>query len=126
MENYDWKNKTIIIVEDEKLNVLLLEKMLIKTGASTIHAKNGREAVNLCRENKKIDLILMDVKMPVMDGLVATKLIKEFRPETPIIAQTAYVSEDDIKNIKESGFDDFIGKPIRQDYLFNIIVKYLE
>lgn len=124
MDENIWFDKTIFIVEDEKLNSLLLDKFLSKIGIQTIHAKNGRDAVNYCRVNHNIDLVLMDIRMPVMDGLVATKLIKEFRDDLPIIAQTAYISADDMKKIRETGFDDYISKPIRKEVLFKMLKKH--
>ncbi len=125
MENLSLSEKTIFIVEDELLNTLLLDKYITKTGAQTIHAKNGQHAVDYCKINNSIDLVLMDIKMPVMDGIQATKLIKKFR-NIPIIAQTAYVSEYDVDNIMKSGFDDYIQKPINKEKLYEVIDKYLK
>ncbi len=117
------ENKIILVVEDEITNYLFLKEALEKTNPIIIHAKNGQEAVDFCRNKTKVDLILMDLKMPVMDGYEATKIIKEFRNEIPIIAQTAYTLQKDIEKIKLNKFDDYIAKPIRQVDLIKIIKK---
>jgi len=87
-------------------------------------AENGKEAINLCRENNNIDLVLMDIKMPIMDGFTATKRIKKIRPNLPIVAQTAYSTEEDIQKALEAGCDDFVSKPISRKRLKPIIGKY--
>jgi CheY-like chemotaxis protein len=76
-------------------NFMLLEEMLSDSGITIIRAANGIEAVKLCKSNPSIDLVLMDIKMPEMDGYEATTRIKEFKPDLPIIAQTAYTTESD-------------------------------
>ena len=119
--------RTIIIAEDEKINLLYLQILVNKISDYTLKvlvAKNGKEAVDLCRENL-IDLILMDIKMPVMDGLEATRIIKTFKPDVKIIAQTAYFTSSDKNIAKESGCDDFISKPINKDEFFSLMKKYL-
>ena len=88
-----------------------------------IHARNGKEAVDFCRENKNICLVLMDIKMPILDGYEATKQIKEFKPDLPIIACTAYsIREDKIRAI-EAGCDAHISKPIDKNELLDLIKK---
>lgn len=117
--------KVILIVEDEEINYMFLKELLAETNAKILHAKNGKEAIELCRANAKIDLILMDIRMPEMNGYEATKMIKEFRRDIPVIAQTAYATHKDIKAIKQRGFDDFIGKPIQQTILLKLIKQHL-
>lgn len=113
--------KTVLIVEDEETNYLFLKTLLEKNKAITLWAKNGLEAVELCRSNKDISLILMDLKMPAMDGLTAAKIIREFSPNIPIIAQTAFGLEPGLLKPNNEVFNDCIFKPIRQRDLFNII-----
>jgi len=84
----------------------------------------GKEDVDICEENENIDLILMDIRMPVMDGYTATKKIKKIRPKIPIIAQTAYSTEEDIKKALDAGCDDFVSKPVDQKLLKPIINRY--
>ncbi|RLD55336.1 MAG: hybrid sensor histidine kinase/response regulator [Bacteroidetes bacterium] len=118
---------TILIVEDEEVNYLYLDILLtdIKLNLAILHAKHGKEAVKMCKENSAINLILMDIKMPIMTGLEATRLIKEFRPDLPIIAQTAYSTNDEKKQAFSAGCNDFISKPISEETLNNVINKYL-
>lgn len=119
---------TILIVEDEEVNCLYIETLLedeIELNCNTLHAKNGKEAVDICRNNKAVDIVLMDLKMPIMNGYEATELIKVFRPDLPIIAQTAYTTHEDKEKSFSAGCDDFISKPISVETLNNIINKYL-
>jgi CheY-like chemotaxis protein len=110
---YDWGNKTILVVEDVETNFQFFKAALRKTNCEIIWAKDGQEAVDLCKNNKDIDLVLMDIQLPVLSGYDATILIKEFRKELPIIAQTAYALINDRRRILKSGCDDYIAKPIK-------------
>jgi len=117
--------KTILIVEDEYSNYQYLLALLEDLNLEIIYADNGKKAIDLCRKNSNIDLILMDIKMPVMDGQTAAKLIKAFKPNLPIIAQTAFALETErIAFIND--FDDFITKPISQDELMQKLSRYIE
>lgn len=111
------KDKTILIVEDIESGYWLLESMLKKLGAQILWARNGQEAVDTCASST-IDLILMDIRMPVMDGIDATIKIKKFNPSIPILAQTAYAQEEERDRFIEAGCNDYISKPIEQDELF--------
>jgi CheY-like chemotaxis protein len=124
-EVIDWSDKTILIAEDADDNYFLLTAILKKTKLNLIRAKNGQEAVDICKEDNNIDAILMDLSMPVMDGLEATTLIKEFNSEIPIIAQTAYAMEADREKTVEAGCDDYISKPIKREILFELLKKYI-
>jgi PAS domain S-box-containing protein len=118
----------VLIVEDEETNYLYLETLLddeIDFNFKIHHAKNGQEAVEICKNNLKIDFILMDLKMPIMNGFEATTRIKEFRPDVPIVAQTAYSTKEDKEKAIDAGCNDFISKPISIDTLNKIINKYL-
>ena len=119
---------TILIVEDEEINYLYIETLLedkIEINCNILHAKNGKEAVEICNENQELDFILMDLKMPIMNGFEATKIIKEFKPDLPIVAQTAYTTKEDKVKALSAGCDDFISKPIDEETLNEIINKYL-
>lgn len=111
-DSFNWKDKVILIAEDEDVNFRFLEAILQKTDAQILHAKNGIEAVELCKKINQIDIVLMDIKMPVVNGYDATIEIKRYRTNLPIIAQTAFASKDEIKKCIEVGCDDFITKPI--------------
>ncbi len=125
-EIINWSNKTVLIAEDADDNYFLLTAILKKTNLNIIRAKDGMEAVNICKETDGIDAILMDLSMPVMDGLEATKQIKEFNPDIPIIAQTAYAMEADREQTFEAGCNDYISKPIRRNILIELLYKYLD
>ena len=121
-------NFTILVAEDEEVNYLYIEVLFedeIEGDFNLIHAKNGKEAVEICTANNNIDLVLMDIKMPIMNGHEATEKIKEKFPNLPIIAQTAYSTEPDKQLALKHGCDDFISKPIDKEKLFKKINKYL-
>ena len=122
---FRWDDKVILIVEDNDLNSKLLLKMMEPTGARVIIAKDGKPAIEECRTNSEIDLVLMDIQMPEMDGYEATRTIKDIRPEIPIIAQTAYAMADERDKIISAGCNDYLPKPIRQKDLFRLLSKYL-
>lgn len=109
-QDINWQSKTILIAEDTDMNYFLLAEVLKKTKAKLIRVKNGAEAIELVKSNH-IDLVLMDINMPIMDGYEATKQIKEYRDDIPIIIQTA-VHEDGKVKAEKAGADDFIAKPI--------------
>jgi CheY-like chemotaxis protein len=119
----DWHNKTVLIAEDTDINYFLLAEVLKKTKAKLIRVKNGSEAVEIVKSNP-IDLVLMDINMPVMDGYEATKLIKELNNNIPVIIQTA-VHEDGQENAMRSGADDFIAKPIDLKTFMQKISRFL-
>lgn len=115
---------TVLIAEDEEYNFLLIEELLIDLDYLLIHAKNGQEAIDICEANPSVELVLMDIKMPVLSGDIAAKKIKEIRPGLPIIAQSAYGLEHEIK--KYSGiFDDYVTKPFDEDQLISKINQYM-
>jgi PAS domain S-box-containing protein len=113
--------KTLLIAEDEEFNYILLKELLSGININIIRAKNGLEAVEICKSNKHIDMVLMDLKMPLMDGYEATKQIREFMSDLPIIAQTAYFRDEDKIKALTCGCNDFISKPIKRELLFSII-----
>jgi two-component system, cell cycle response regulator DivK len=127
-QNYspDWSEYTILIAEDEETNFVYLKTALSQTNIKIIRAKNGKEAVEQARINPLIDLILMDIKMPEMNGLEASRGIKSFRKDVPIIAQTAFAMEEDRRNCSAVGCDDFLAKPIRYKVLIETISKFLK
>lgn len=125
MTQYRWNDKVILVVEDNELNSKLLERMMEVTGARVIVAKDGNPAIEVCMNNPEIDIVLMDIQMPEMDGYEATRKIKTIRPDLPIIAQTAYAMSEEREKILEAGCNDYLAKPIRQRDLFQVLSKYL-
>ncbi len=125
-ESSELKNrKNILIAEDEDSNYLFIEACLSDYEMVLSRATNGIEAVEICKTHPEIDLVLMDIKMPVMNGLDATKQIKLLRPDLHVIAQSAYSTESEINKSIECGCDDFISKPINFDLLISKINKHL-
>jgi signal transduction histidine kinase len=116
----------ILIAEDDWISSQYLNKLLSNTNITVIHAENGKEAVELVRNSPDIDLILMDIRMPVMGGIEATKIIKKLRPDLPIIAQTAYAYNEEKNKIIAVGCDGYLSKPIDDEKLNTIINKYLK
>ncbi|MFP4489039.1 MAG: ATP-binding protein [Bacteroidales bacterium] len=117
------KKDTVIIAEDEYANFLYLKKLIKEDNFNVLHARDGYEVIDLCRSDAAVNLIFMDIKMPKMDGHTAAKMIKEFRPDLPIIAQTAYALESDKLKFADV-FDDYITKPIEKLRVRQIIKKY--
>jgi len=122
---YYWEGKRILIVEDDLVTYEYFNIVLRKTGVQLLHATNGEQAVKLCREDKNIDLVLMDIQLPVLDGYTATRQIKSLERDIPVVAQTAYAMEDDEKKCKQAGCDDYLAKPIKKDDLLKMLNKYL-
>lgn len=112
---------TVLVAEDDNINFLLMQKLLRMQQHIILRAKDGQEAVDICQANPNIDVVLMDIKMPVLDGYQAFSQIKLFRPNLPVIAQTAYASIEDQKKIHAFGFAGYISKPINKDELFEMI-----
>lgn len=103
---------------------MFLETILAKYGIIPIHAENGAEAILALKNNPDFALILMDLKMPVLDGLEATRKIRQFNKTIPIIAQTAYAFSSDKKNAIEAGCNAYISKPIKKSELISLIQRY--
>lgn len=119
------KKISILIAEDEINNYLLIKALLNKPNLHLLYAENGLEAIKACEAHPEIDMILMDIKMPVMDGISAFQKIREIRKELPVIAQTAYGLEKEKQQFLELGFTDYIAKPIKKEMLYGIIRKCL-
>ncbi|MEW5846910.1 MAG: response regulator [Bacteroidota bacterium] len=125
MENTrDWSNKTILVVEDDKFNSLIIQNFLSKTKAKVVTAINGEQAIEQARAHNP-DFILMDLKMPGMNGFEATRKIKDFLPNTVIIAQTAFVTDADKAEAFNAGCSELITKPLSSDKIYNAIEKFL-
>lgn len=123
--SFDFKDKTVIIAEDVVSNYQLLRAYLFKTGINIVWAKNGSEVINYLTNNKNVDLILMDVQMPVMDGIKTIEVIRSTGNKVPVIVQTAFALTDEIEKCFNAGCNDYIVKPIRKEELMNIIYSYL-
>ncbi|TLX74390.1 response regulator [Labilibacter sediminis] len=122
--NQNWGDKVILVVEDVDTNKIFFDAALRKTSAKILWAKDGKEAVEMYKEND-IDLVLMDLQLPIMDGYTATREIKKYDPKVPIIAQTAHVMSGEREKCLEAGCDDYLAKPIRLQILMETLSKYL-
>lgn len=123
-ENITTKNEfveTILVAEDDNFNYLLIEKILKTKNYKIIRAEDGEKAVEIISNNKNIDLILMDIKMPKLSGHQAFEIIKKMRPKIPIIAQTAFTSSEEVEKIFKTGFTGYISKPIKKEMLYQMI-----
>ncbi|MCF8222313.1 MAG: PAS domain S-box protein [Bacteroidales bacterium] len=122
-ESTDAEN-IILVAEDDGTNLRLIEKLLSEMNITILPARNGEEAVQLCKNHMNIKMVLLDIKMPEMDGFQAAAQIREIKPDAVIIAQTAYV--DDADTALDAGFNDFIPKPFTKHSFTSVIRKYME
>ena len=118
------KHLRILIAEDDESSMIYVKAILEREGTMIFEACNGKEAVDFVRNDPEIDLVLMDIKMPEMDGFEATRQIKRIKPSLPVIAQTAYAFVSDQEKAMEAGCDDYISKPIKKDILLAKIQKF--
>lgn len=117
---------SILVAEDDNINFLLIQKILTSNHYNVLRARDGQEAVNICSSNPVVNLVLMDIKMPILNGYEAFNQIKTIRPELPVIAQTAYASAEDEEKIFMFGFRGYISKPINKEKLFAIITEIMQ
>jgi CheY-like chemotaxis protein len=122
---YNWTGAGILIVEDDPVSHAFLKELFQHTGADLYHAADGLEAVNQFRKIKNIDLVIMDIQMPEMDGFEATRVIRSMNSNIPVIAQTAFAMSDDKEKMKQAGFDDYVSKPIDINQLLAIVHRWL-
>ena len=124
VDKNQFKGLNILLAEDDDISALLIEIMLKNSNCTITRAKNGIEAVEHCQNNPNLDLVLMDVKMPLMDGYEATRQIREFNKQLIIVAQTAYSLSDDKENSFKVGCNEHLSKPIIRDELISIFTNY--
>lgn len=117
--------RTVLVVEYNEVSRIYFKVALEKAQADVIMAGDGREAVRLFQENEQIDLVLMDLNMPGLNGFEATKMIKALRPNVPVIAQSAYVMAGEELDSINAGCDEFLSKPVRLNDLFAMLERYL-
>jgi signal transduction histidine kinase/ActR/RegA family two-component response regulator len=116
---------TILVAEDDEINYLYIKEIFRGTGAEILHAVNGKEAVEICQNNNRIGIVLIDIKMPVMNGYEAIKEIREFHPDLPIIAQTAFALSNEMLKAFNAGSNDYISKPFKKEQLLALVTKHL-
>ncbi|MCB8995565.1 MAG: response regulator [Bacteroidales bacterium] len=125
-EGVDWSDKQLLITEDIDSNFIYLEELLRPTKIKITWAKNGKQALDIVNNNPDIDIVLMDILMPEMDGYEASREIKKIRSHLPIIAQTAYLVEGSFQEEQNKNFDSYLIKPIWAPQLISSIEKYLK
>lgn len=125
-DKYEWSGKTILIVEDNVSSLFYLQEVLKETNAELIVATDGKMAVQECLNRKDIDIVLMDIQLPVLNGYAATRNIKELRPELPVIIQTAHAMVEDRRRAFDAGGDDYLTKPLNPALLLEKINKFLK
>ncbi len=118
--------KTLLLVEDDSHNLMIIEEYLKPLKVEILIARNGLEAVNIVKQRDEIDMVLMDIRMPVMNGLEAAKKIRLFRENLPVILQTAMIISPDIIKNKGIWYDDYIVKPFTGESLRQIIMKQFD
>mgnify|MGYP000870769162 FL=1 len=121
----DLSDKCILVVEDVDTNYFYISSLLEKMNARVIRAANGRRAVEMCKTDSSINLVLMDIELPVLNGYEATREIKKLRPGLPVIAQTAFAMAGERERSEEAGCDEYLAKPIRKDDLLETISKFI-
>ncbi|WP_282125039.1 hybrid sensor histidine kinase/response regulator [Marinifilum flexuosum] len=127
INDLDFSEKNILIAEDVRSNFNYLNAIIELTDASVVWAKNGKDAIQICRDNNpKIDLVLMDIRMPEIDGMEAIKQIKDTNKSIPVIVQTAYAMNNEREECLHAGADNFITKPIDPRKLIQILQEYLQ
>lgn len=124
-ERINWKDKKFLIVEDDEASIAYLTEIFEETGAELIYSDSGNEAIKICKNDPEIDLVLMDIQLPELNGFEATKIIKRHRSNLPVIAQTAYAMASDRKRCFEAGCDDYAAKPFDRDQLILKIQRLL-
>jgi len=121
---YDWHNKTILIIEDDATSNEFFREVFNPTGAKVILSTNGKEGIDIFKNNK-IDIVLLDIQLPGINGIDVLKAIKIINNKIPIIAETAYALNGDREKLISIGFDEFIAKPILPNDLLKIVAKFL-
>lgn len=124
-EKEERKTIKVLIADDEEISFILLKKLMERGNVEIIRAKNGEEAYEIYKNNPDINLILMDLKMPQVDGYVAAQLIKNEAPEIPIIAQSSYSLKEN-KESHERAFNDYLSKPVNKEEFDSVIAKYID
>ncbi|MBN2522915.1 MAG: response regulator [Bacteroidales bacterium] len=125
MNTESWEGKVILAVEDDDVSLEFLKELFEPYKVKLLSTNNGKSAIDICKSEKQIDLVLMDVQLPVLNGKEAMKQIKYFRPDLPIIAQTAFAMAGDREMYIDEGFDDYIPKPINVEQLLSSMDRFI-
>jgi CheY-like chemotaxis protein len=119
--DFDFTGKSVMVVEDTLMSYKLFATVLSRVNATVTHASNGREAIELCSGDLHFDLVIMDIQMPELNGIEATREIKKLHPELPVIMATANTFDDEETACREAGCEGFITKPLQFSKLFELM-----
>lgn len=122
---YQWTDKLVLFAEDDEASLIYLSELLKINKAKVINCSSGLKAFNLCIENPEIDLVLMDMKLPELDGYEATRMIKKLRPSLPVIAVTACAMLEDRRKCKIAGCDGYVSKPVMPSEFLPLVHYFL-
>ncbi|NTW24713.1 MAG: response regulator [Lentimicrobium sp.] len=124
-QQLDLTGKCFLVVEDVDTNYFYISSLLGKLNGKVIRATDGIKAIEISRNDPSVNVVLMDIELPIMDGYTATREIKKIRPELPVIAQTAFAMIGERERSQEAGCDDYISKPIRKEILLEVISRFI-
>jgi CheY-like chemotaxis protein len=123
---FDFSGKSVLVVEDTMMSFKLMKAVLDQVDARVLHAHDGDQAIAFCQSDEAIDLVIMDLQLPGMHGLEATREVKKFRPSLPVIAATANTFDDEEAACRAAGCDGFITKPLKFEKLFQLMQTLFE
>ncbi len=124
--NFDFSGKSVLVVEDTMMSFKLFSAVLSQVNASVTHASNGRKAIEMCSGDTHFDLVVMDIQMPEVNGIEATRAIKKIRPDLPIIAATANTFDDEEAECMAAGCAAYITKPLKFNKLFELMQSFFD
>jgi CheY-like chemotaxis protein len=124
--NFDFSNRVVLVVEDNAISFKLISAVLQTVKADVVHAPNGKKAIEICGTDEHFDLVFMDMQMPEVDGLEATRIIKQMRPELPVIATTANTYDENVDICLQAGCDAFLAKPLQFKKMFELMQSFFE
>ncbi len=124
--NHDFSGKSVLVVEDTLMSFKLMKALLLRVNVEVSHASNGQQAIDMCSGDQYFDLVIMDLQMPEVNGLEATRAIKKLRPNLPVIAATANTFEDEEKACRRAGCSAYMTKPLQFKKLFQLMEELFE
>ena len=124
--DFDFSQKVVLVVEDNQISFKLMHAILRQVKANVIHATNGKRAIEEVESGIHMDLVLMDMQMPEVDGLEATRRIKQLRPDLPVVATTANTYDENAQACKEAGCDAFLTKPLQFRKMFELMQSFFD
>jgi len=124
--DFDFSDKVVLVVEDNQISYKLIHAVLSQVKTNVVHAINGKKAIEACASGAHIDLVLMDMQMPEVDGIEATRRIKQILPDLPIVATTANTYQETAQACKEAGCDGFLTKPLQFRKMFELMQSLFE